>query len=196
MVKNIIPKSSHPDQKYIEALVTHDHKLLAEIYKRFSGKIISFVERNNGDIEEAKDIIQETLIVIYQQAREKKLELTCPFEAYFLLLCKRRWLNKLKLKNEVTRDSELISIADDKLQDAIETEFFESKKKLLESKFQELSAKCQEILKLSFTLPSMEEVAAGLKISYAYARKKKSLCIGKLTELVQSSPEYKKLKGN
>src|SRR5687767_8743232 len=102
----------HADQKYIEALLTNNRTILAEIYKKFSNKVISYVQKNNGGTEDARDVIQETLITIYQQAREKKLVLTCPFDAYFFLLCKRKWLNKLKVKKGVTIDDEATFIAD------------------------------------------------------------------------------------
>jgi RNA polymerase sigma factor (sigma-70 family) len=185
---------SHADQRYIEALLTNDHKILTEIYRKFSAKVISYVQKNNGDAEDAADVIQETLITIYQQAREKKLMLTCPFDAYFFLLCKRKWLNKLKTKRGVTIDEKAAFIADESTDLVLETERFESKNLLFEAKFKELSDKCQEVLGWSFKLPSMEEVAAKLNVSYGYIRKKKSLCLGHLTDLIRQSAEYKKLK--
>ncbi len=191
-MEELIP---HPDHKYISALVSNDHKGLAEIYRKFSGKVVSFVRNNNGDTEDARDVIQETLITIYQQAREKKFILTCPFEAYFFLLCKRRWFNKLKAKKGVTIGEKETSIPDDNAQAVLETELFESQHALFEAKFRELGDKCQEVLKLSFKLSSMEEVAATLGVSYGYVRKKKSLCLGQLTELIRESAEYKNLKG-
>jgi RNA polymerase sigma factor (sigma-70 family) len=156
--------------------------------------VISYVHKNNGDAEDAADVIQETLITIYQQAREKKLVLTCPFDAYFFLLCKRKWLNKLKTKRGVTIDEKAAFIADESTDLVLETERFESKNLLFEAKFKELSDKCQEVLGWSFKLPSMEEVAAKLNVSYGYIRKKKSLCLGHLTDLIRQSAEYKKLK--
>jgi RNA polymerase sigma factor (sigma-70 family) len=185
---------SHADQKYIQALLTNNHTILTEIYKKFSKKVISYVQKNNGDAEDARDVIQETLITIYQQAREKKLVLTCPFDAYFFLLCKRRWLNKLKVKKGVTISDEASFIPDESTDMVLETELFESKNRLFETKFKELGDKCQEVLRWSFKLPSMEEVAAKLNVTYGYVRKKKSLCLGQLTDLIRQSPEYKKLK--
>lgn len=184
----------HADQRYIQALLTNDGAVLTEIYRKFSGKVVSYIKKNNGDQEDARDVIQETLITIYQQARDKKLVLTCPFDAYFFLLCKRRWLNKLKTKKGVTIDEAASSIPDESTDLVLETELFESKNRLFESKLGELGDKCREVLRWSFKLPSMEEVAAKLNVSYAYIRKKKSLCLGQLTELIRQSSEYKKLK--
>jgi RNA polymerase sigma factor (sigma-70 family) len=193
MTTNPEPES-HADQRYIEALLTNDHKILTEIYRKFSAKVISYIHKNNGDSEDAADVIQETLITIYQQAREKNLVLTCPFDAYFFLLCKRKWLNKLKGKKGVTIDETAAFIPDESTDMALETERFESKNLLFEAKFRELSDKCQEVLEWSFKLPSMEEVAVKLNVSYGYIRKKKSLCLGHLTDLIRQSAEYKKLK--
>jgi RNA polymerase sigma factor (sigma-70 family) len=186
--------ASHADQKYVDALLTNDRTVLAEIYKKFSNKVISYVQRNSGDAEDARDVIQETLITIYRQAREKKLVLTCPFDAYFFLLCKRKWLNKLKEKKGVTIDEAATFIPDESTDMVLETELFESKNRLFELKFKQLGDKCQELLRWSFKLPSMEEVAARLNVTYGYVRKKKSLCLGQLTDLIRQSAEYKKLK--
>lgn len=192
MNPHLIP---HADQKYVDALLNNDRAVLAEIYKKFSTKVIAYIQKNNGGTEDARDVIQETLITIYQQAREKKLMLTCPFDAYFFLLCKRKWLNKLKVKKGVTINEEAAFIADESTDMVLETELFESKSRLFEAKLKELSDKCQEVLGWSFKLPSMEEVAAKLNVTYGYVRKKKSLCLGHLTELIRQSAEYKKLKG-
>ena len=82
MVKN----KAHVDQKYIEALLTNDTILLKEMYEKYAPKVVGYIKKNNGDEAKAQDIIQETLIVIYKQAKEKKLLLNCPFDAYFFFI--------------------------------------------------------------------------------------------------------------
>jgi RNA polymerase sigma factor (sigma-70 family) len=187
---------AHKDQKYIKALLKNDSRLLGEIYQKFTPKIIRYITNNSGDADLAQDIIQETLVTIYHQAKEKNLVLTVPFDAYFFLLCKRRWLNELK-KNEkiqVTNIEESVSISDDTYRLADETELYESRATLFQSKLKELSKSCRELLEKAFTIKSMQKVADLLGVSYAYARKKKSQCIGKLTELVKNSTAYQRLK--
>ena len=186
----------HEDQVYIEALLKNDSRVLSKIYTKFSHKIVSFVKNNSGNADDAQDIIQETLVTIYHQAKEKNLILTCPFDAYFFLLCKRKWLNELKKRGNyrVTIAEEVTSITEEQNQQVEETENFEKKYQLFESKFKELGKKCQELLKATFKIKSMEEVAEFLGVTYGYARKKKSQCMGKLTQLVKSSNEYHHLK--
>ncbi|MDD3720890.1 MAG: RNA polymerase sigma factor [Lutibacter sp.] len=187
---------THEDHIYIEALLKNDSRVLSKIYMNFSHKIVSFIKKNSGNADDAQDIIQETLVTIYHQAKEKNFILTCPFDAYFFLLCKRKWLNELKKRgnNRVTIVEDITSITEEQNQQVEETELFEKKYQLFESKFKELGKKCQELLKVTFKIKSMEEVAKFLGVSYGYARKKKSQCMGKLTQLVKSSNEYHHLK--
>lgn len=186
----------HPDQKYIIALLQNDSKVLNELYQKFSGKVVSFIIQNNGDRERAQDIIQEVLVTIYHQAKEKGLVLTAPFDAYFFLLCKRRWLNELNKfsTKQVTNLDENVSIHDDAEHMAVETEKYEAQAALYQEVFQQLSKACKDLLEKTFVIKSLEEVAKILKQSYAYVRKKKSECMGKLVQLVQASPQFNNLK--
>ena len=186
----------HEDHIYIEALLNNDSRVLSKIYEKYSYKIVAMVKKNSGNADDAQDIIQETLVTIYHQAKEKGFVLTCPFDAYFYLLCKRRWLNELKKRgnNKVTIIDDVTSITEEQEQQAEETEVFEQQHQLFELKFKELGQKCQELLKTSFKIKSMEKVAEILGVTYGYARKKKSQCMGKLTQLVKNSNEFKHLK--
>lgn len=188
--------NTHPDQKYITALLNNNSSVLQELYKKFSSKVIHYVVQNSGDRDQAQDVIQETLVTIYHQARDKGLELTAPFDAYFFLLCKRRWLNILKKKgqNTVTNLEENVSIVDDTEEQVAETERYEGRRSLFLRFFDQLNKSCRDLLQKTFEIKSMEEVAESLGVSYAYARKKKSECMGKLTEQIQKSQEYKALK--
>lgn len=187
-------KKIHEDQKYIEGLLKNNSFIVQAIYDKFVPKVINYIKQNSGNADQAKDIIQETLITIYNQAKEKNLQITCPFDAYFFLLCKRKWLNVLK-KNakEVTINEAVLSKGDDAHELALETALFGEKQVLFNTMFEKLGNACKELIKATFKIKSMEKVAESLGVTYAYARKKKSLCIGQLTKLVQESPRFKHL---
>lgn len=189
-------KRIHEDQKYIEGLKQNNSFVIQSIYEKFAPKVVNYIKQNSGDEDKAKDVIQETIMTIYNQVHEKKLQLTCPFDAYFFLLCKRRWLNYLKKSDTkgVTINEELLSDGDDAVELAFETTLHERQHELFEEMFQNLGQACKDLLKATFKIKSMEEVAESIGVTYAYARKKKSLCIGQLTKLVQASPKYQHLK--
>ena len=188
-------KKAHQDHKYIIALLQNDNRILGELYQKYAGKIVGYITKNSGSYDDAQDIIQETLITIYHQAKEKQFILTCPFDAYFYLLCKRKWLNKLNKKGikAVTILEEITSISDQQQVLADETELFEKRTSLFEETLITLGGKCKELLDVAFKIKSMERVAEILGISYGYARKKKSECIGKLTKMVRASSQFNPL---
>lgn len=188
-------KTIHEDQKYIDGLLQNNTFIIQAIYEKFAPKVTNYIKNNSGDENDANDVIQEVLITIYKQAKNNKLQLTCPFDAYFFLLCKRKWFNELKKssKKEVTINEEVLSKGDDVSQQAYETEIFTEKQQLFNEMFGKLGNACKDLLKATFELKSMEEVAGKLGVTYAYARKKKSLCIGKLTEMVRDSSAFKQI---
>ncbi len=194
--KSMSASNIHDDQKYIDGLAQNNSFVIQSIYVQFAPKIIGYVCKNSGDREQAEDLIQEVLLVIYDQAKTKNLQLTCPFDAYFFLLCKRKWLNILKKPSlqEVTINEEIVSANEPVQETVLETETFETRQSLYEHMFQKLGDVCKELLTKSFELDSMEEVAKVLNVTYGYARKKKSLCIGQLTKMIQESPVYQNLK--
>ena len=186
----------HSDQIYLDGLANNDSAIIQSIYKKFVPKVVSYIRNNSGDEDQAQDVIQEVMILLFNQAKANKLQLTCPFDAYFFLLCKRKWLNELKkVSNKgVTIDDDVTSTNEPTEELLAQTEVFEEKQQLFDLMFQKLGDKCQELLKLSFTLKSMEEVAEKLQVTYGYARKKKSLCTGQLTQWIQEHSLFKTLK--
>lgn len=186
----------HPDQSYIEGLANNDSAVIQSIYKKFVPKVVSYIRNNSGDEDQAQDVVQEIMILLFNQAKVGKLQLSCPFDAYFFLLCKRKWLNELKKASNkgVTIDEDFTSNNESSEDMVVQTEVFEEKQQLFDAMFQKLGDKCQELLKLSFTIKSMEEVAEKLNVTYGYVRKKKSLCTGQLTQWIQENSRFKSLK--
>jgi RNA polymerase sigma factor (sigma-70 family) len=183
-------KLIHTDQRFITALLQNDTKVVKEIYHRFSGKIKNYILQNNGSEDEAADIFQEALIDIYQQARYKNLELTCPFEPFILLICKRKWLNELKKseRRQVTKDAEDLSyIGEDVFALAEQMKMQDEKAKFFMDMFEKLGERCREIIRKCLGPQPQEEVATGLGVSYAYLRKKKSECTAELIKLIRSN---------
>ncbi|MFH6986642.1 RNA polymerase sigma factor [Flavobacterium collinsii] len=187
---------THPDQMYIDGIAANNSVIIQIIYKKFVPKVVMFVMNNSGDKEHAQDVVQEVMILLFNQAKAKTLQLTCPFDAYFFLLCKRKWLNELKktANRGVTINEDAVSMNESALELIGQTEDFDEKQQLFDAMFQKLGDKCQELLKLSFATKTMEEVAAKLNVTYGYVRKKKSLCVGQLTQWIQEAKNFNSLK--
>jgi RNA polymerase sigma factor (sigma-70 family) len=191
----MIPTSvTHIDQRYIEGLLANNGKVIREIYTRFSAKVERYIVNNSGSEQDAGDIFQEALTAIYEQARYKQLQLTCPFEPFLLMICKRKWLNELKKRshNPVTKPSEDVfnNIGEDVFAMAEQLEQQEEKSQLFLQLFQKLGDKCQEIIRHSLKGEHQEKVAEALGVTYGYLRKKKSECLATLMKMIQSHSQH------
>lgn len=188
----------HPDQKYVEALLKNDPLVLEELYEKFSGKIKWMILQNSGTETDAADIFQDALISIYNKAKTGDFELTCPMEAFLYLICKNKWLNvlnKRKTQKVTNTDTEGFNyIGEDSFRLAEDCIMHQERSALLAEKLSQMGESCKNLLKLSWSGLSMDEVAKQLNVSYAYARKKKSECMAKLITLVRQSPKFNSLK--
>ena len=183
--------SIHIDQRYIEGLLQNDAIVIDTIYKKFAPGIKRWIINNSGSEADAGDIFQETLITIFHQAKEKGLKLSCPFEAYFMIIAKRMWFKELKKRGrqEVTIDiDEAYNIGTDNFKEVEEAVAMQEKEKMVMRLFETLGERCREIISLTQKKEfSQEEIATKLGITYAYLRKKKSECMATLIKKVQAS---------
>jgi RNA polymerase sigma factor (sigma-70 family) len=189
----------HPDQRYIQALLDNDRTTLSDIYRRFMRRVESYVCANSGTADDAADVFQDSLLTIDRQARRPEgLVLTCAFEAYLMMVCRGRWLNELdRRKRAGVTNSDLIgwkgeedttanALADHTLLEA-------DRDQLFWQQFERLPENCRQLLRLAWTGIGMDEVASTLKMTYGYARKRKSECVAHLTKSIQSSPNFSAL---
>ncbi|SIO52660.1 RNA polymerase sigma factor [Chitinophaga niabensis] len=183
-------QSIHADQHYIEALLQNETQVVGEIYRRFAPKVKYYVLQNSGSADDAADIFQESLVDIYNQAKYKDLRLTCPFEAFLLMVCKRKWLNELKKRGRqgVTKDlDEQFNVGEDSFRDAEKTWADNEKARLFKTMLGQMGERCQEIIRLSLTDKPQEEIAAKLGVTYGYLRKKKSECMASLISAIKDN---------
>lgn len=193
----------HPDQKYIDALVTNDEKLLHELYQSCFPAIRNMVLQNNGSESHAADIFQEALIDLLRKAKTRPFVLTSSICAYIKGICRNKWYDELEKRKRVgvTFSSfEEQDIGEDCFRDLQDQQLKQARMDLIWRKFQQLGKGCKELLALSWTKNSMgkrrstEELAEMLNMTNGYVRKKKSECIVRLIKLVMEDPEYGNLK--
>jgi len=179
----------HPDQRFLVGLLHNDTQVVEEIYRRFAPSIKYHILQNRGSEDDAADIFQESLIDIYNQAKHKALQLTCPFEPFLLLVCKRKWLNELKKRGHspVTKSTDDVSDwGEDVFAAAEQAVREEDKSRVFLKEFGRLGEKCREILRLSLTGDRQEKIAEALGVTYGYLRKKKSECMATLLSYIQA----------
>jgi RNA polymerase sigma factor (sigma-70 family) len=79
--------------------------------------IQTLVINNSGSSDDARDIFQEALVVLYEKVRMGSFELNCQLKTYLYSVCKRLWLKRLQYNSRyVTPDVEVeltVSVEED-----------------------------------------------------------------------------------
>lgn len=80
----------------LEGLAKNDRKSIESIYTRHYSMVQSLIINNNGNAEDARDIFQEAMIVLYEKAHAGTLTLHCQLKTYLYSVCRRLWLKRLQ----------------------------------------------------------------------------------------------------
>ena len=88
--------SNLKEQELIKGLAVNDKTSIEAIYKDNYGPIQNLILNNNGTEDDAKDIFQEALIVLYEKAKSGVFELNCQVKTYLYSVSKRLWLKRLQ----------------------------------------------------------------------------------------------------
>ena len=84
-----------PDEELLASLKKGDERALGMLYKLHFPMILHFIVSNSGTEQEAKDIYQEAIIILYENIQRDDFELTCKIKTYIYSVCRRQWLKKL-----------------------------------------------------------------------------------------------------
>lgn len=92
-------KSEINESALLEGLAANDKKSVETIYQQNYNMVQSLIINNNGSPDDAKDIFQEAMIVLYEKARSGTFELNCQIKTYVYSVCRRLWLKRLQQLN-------------------------------------------------------------------------------------------------
>jgi RNA polymerase sigma factor (sigma-70 family) len=92
-------KAEINEKELLEGLATNDKKAVEAIYQDNYNMVQSLVINNNGSSDDAKDIFQEAMIVLYEKVRSGSFELNCQIKTYVYSVCRRLWLKRLQQLN-------------------------------------------------------------------------------------------------
>jgi RNA polymerase sigma factor (sigma-70 family) len=90
------PNLQLTDSQFIHGLRIGNSEVLTALYKKYHNIVLKFVVNNSGTSEAAKDIYQETIIVLYENVQKPGFTLNCQLQTYIYSVAKHLWLKQLK----------------------------------------------------------------------------------------------------
>lgn len=178
-------KSQTEEQALLEGLAISDKRAVETIYKDNFNTIQALIINNNGSSDDAKDIFQEAMIVLYEKVRSGTFELNCQIKTFMYSVCRRLWLKRLQQQNRFSSpgDSmELVVPVEDELE---EHERRNDEFDMMDKAISHLGEPCKSLIEAYYLQKqSMQEIAANFGYTNAdNAKNQKYKCLMRLKKI-------------
>jgi RNA polymerase sigma factor (sigma-70 family) len=185
----------YSDEAILEGLRLRSDYIINFIYKEFFPLIKFLVTENGGADEDAEDIFQDGIIILYNKISLNQLVLSSSFKTYMYSICRNLWLQKLNKRKAIYEKlsdvEEFIDLPQDMLQEASIEEA--EMHRIIQIHFLSLPEDCQKVLKLFIKNVPLREIAGimGFKTEN-YAKTRKYLCKEDLKKRIADDPRSQK----
>lgn len=177
-------KAEQNETLLLQGLARNDKKAIETIYKENFNLIQTLVNNNNGSTEDAKDIFQEAMIVLYQKVQSGSFELNCQIRTFVYSVCRRLWLKRLMQQSRYSlqENPEELILVDEEMDDH---EKRDSQFTMMEKAMGNLGEPCKSLLEAFYLQKkTMQEIAGTFGYTNAEnAKSQKYKCLVRLKKL-------------
>lgn len=173
------------EQKLLEGLAKNDRIAIETIYKQHYNMVQSLILSNSGYPDDARDIFQEAMIVLYEKVKSGSFELNCQLKTYLYSVCRRLWLKRLtqlqRISPEVESLEETVPVEDElDRHEQLNTDFL-----VMEQSLNSLGEPCKSLLKAYYLeKKNMVEIAGDFGYTNAdNAKNQKYKCLMRLKKI-------------
>jgi RNA polymerase sigma factor (sigma-70 family) len=178
-------KSELNEHALLEGLAHNDRQAIETLYKQHYKMVQSLVINNQGSIDDARDIFQEAIIVLYEKAKSGSFELNCQIKTYVYSVSRRLWLKRLQqLQKFVPEINGLIDLV------PVEEEIDAAEQRsadfhLMEKAMMSLGEPCKSLLEAYYVHKrKMSEIAGSFGYTNAdNAKNQKYKCLMRLKKI-------------
>lgn len=169
----------------LKGLAENDKQAIERIYRDNYAMIQAFILNNSGSHDDARDIFQEAMIVLFEKTRTETFELSSQLKTYIYSVCRRLWLKKL---NQMNRYSGRLDNMEDTIPVDEDMELHEKRDTdftLMENAMSKIGEPCKSLLDAYYIQKKhMQEIAADFGYTNAdNAKTQKYKCLMRLKKL-------------
>ncbi len=104
------------ERALIDGMAANDFEATETIYRDNYPAIEAFILKNNGVYDDARDVFQEAMIILFEKVQSGNFELTSLIKTYLYSVSRRIWLKKLQKFNRqysaMENVSEIVAVED------------------------------------------------------------------------------------
>lgn len=178
-------KAEINEQALLKGLATNDKKAVEALYRENYNMVQALIINNNGSADDAKDVFQEAMIVLYERVRSGTFELNCQIKTYVYSVARRLWLKRLQQLNRysppVEGQENIVPVEDEIDEHERRNAEFEMMDKAIGS----LGEPCKSLLEAYYLQKqNMQEIAANFGYTNAdNAKNQKYKCLMRLKKI-------------
>ena len=173
------------DKHLLEGLALNDREVIEAIYRDNYPMVQAFILNNSGNSDEARDIFQEAMIVVYEKAVSGSFELHCLLKTFIYSVCRRLWLKRLQ---QLQRYGSLIENVEETITVDEDLEVHEKHNAdflIMENAMSKIGEPCKSLLEAYYIQKkNMQEIAVDFGYTNAdNAKTQKYKCLVRLKKL-------------
>lgn len=175
-----------PDEKaLLEGLVNSDKKAIETIYQENFNMVQALIINNNGSSDDAKDIFQDSIIVLYEKLRSGGFELNCQIKTFLYSVSRRLWLKRLQQQNRYSAPGDNIEAVVSVEEEIESHEQRNTEYEMMEQAINHLGEPCKSLLEAYYLQKkNMQEIAASFGYTNAdNAKNQKYKCLMRLKKI-------------
>ncbi len=177
------PENNEKD--LLEGLAASDKKAIETIYRENFNMVQSLVINNNGSSDDAKDVFQEAMIVLYEKVRSGTFELNCQIKTYIYSVCRRLWLKRLQQLNRYFPQGESLELTVPVEDEIEEHEKRNTEFEMMDKAISSLGEPCKSLLEAYYLQKQNMQVIA---VNFGYtnadnAKNQKYKCLMRLKKI-------------
>ncbi|HOZ77977.1 MAG TPA: sigma-70 family RNA polymerase sigma factor [Ferruginibacter sp.] len=175
----------------LKGLAKSDKASVEAIYRDNYSVIQSFILNNNGTADDARDVFQEAMVVLYEKSKDPAFSLHCQVRTYIYSVCRRLWLKRLQQLNRFSTQVESLEEIVPVEEEIEEHEKRNADFQLMEQAMGKIGEPCKSLLDAYYLQKkSMHDIAAEFGYTNAdNAKTQKYKCLVRLKKLFFS--QYK-----
>jgi RNA polymerase sigma factor (sigma-70 family) len=120
------PSVIQSDQRNLELMQQGDEQALVTLYRANAQMVVSFITRNSGTADDAKELLHEAVVILWERVRSGRFERSAQLSTFLFAVARNLWFRRLaRMKREIPTEIDPEVTADDTpstLDDLVETE--------------------------------------------------------------------------
>ena len=156
------------DAKILDLIRKGDEEALVALYESNRKPIAAYITRNSGTTEDMQDVLQESLVILWERIRTGRFEYKAQLNTFIYATVKNLWSQRLRQKKRLSSAEIDPEAHEDQSPSVLDHLIATERVEMVRDALETLGEQCRKLLLLFYwEEQSMEEIAVRLGFANA-----------------------------